>query len=78
MHQRLRRFDVEFWASEFLNALQNTVLYSAQTIAQRSIEKDSQLIESAYQNAKKRVLFLDYDGTLVGFQATPEQAKPDQ
>ena len=27
---------------------------------------------------KKRVLFLDYDGTLVGFQAKPDQAKPDE
>lgn len=78
MHRRIQRYNVEFWASEFINALQRTVLYSAQIIAQRSIEKDSHLIERAYLNAKKRVLFLDYDGTLVGFQSMPDQAKPDE
>lgn len=78
MHRRLRRYNVDFWASEFLHALQRTVSESKQTIMQRSIEKDSHLIENAYQNANRRVLFLDYDGTLVGFCPQPDQARPDE
>jgi trehalose 6-phosphate synthase/phosphatase len=77
MCRRIQRYDIEFWSSEFLNALQKTVMYSEQCITQRSIEKDSHIVESAYQNAKRRVLFLDYDGTLVGFQPKPDQARPD-
>ncbi|MDX9873038.1 MAG: bifunctional alpha,alpha-trehalose-phosphate synthase (UDP-forming)/trehalose-phosphatase, partial [Clostridia bacterium] len=78
MHRRIRRYNVEFWAGKFLNTLQRIVMESTQNIAQRSIEKDSHLIENAYRNAQKRVLFLDYDGTLVGFSAIPDQAKPDE
>ena len=77
MHQRIRRYNVEVWASDFLNALKRTVMDSTHSIAQRSIEKDSKLIETAYKKAQKRVLFLDYDGTLIGYKPRPEQAKPD-
>ncbi|MEA4925888.1 MAG: bifunctional alpha,alpha-trehalose-phosphate synthase (UDP-forming)/trehalose-phosphatase [Syntrophomonadaceae bacterium] len=78
MHRRIQRYNVTFWASDFINALNRVVEDSVMTIRQRSIEKDSHQIESAYKNAGKRVLFLDYDGTLVGFKAIPEQAKPDE
>ncbi len=78
MHRRLQRYNVDFWAGEFLHALRHSVSESTQTIKQRSIEKGSYLIENAYQNANKRVLFLDYDGTLVGFSPQPDQARPDE
>jgi trehalose 6-phosphate synthase/phosphatase len=78
MHRRLQRYNVDFWAKEFLNELQRTFTESTQMITQRSIEKDRQFIIEAYQNAKKRVLLLDYDGTLVGFTPMPDQAKPDE
>ena len=76
MHKRIKRYNVELWANEFLSALNQTVIDSANN-SQISIEKDSSIIENAYKNAQKRVLFLDYDGTLVGFRSLPEQAKPD-
>jgi trehalose 6-phosphate synthase/phosphatase len=31
----------------------------------------------AYQNAGRRLLLLDYDGTLVSFASTPQAARPD-
>jgi trehalose 6-phosphate synthase/phosphatase len=78
IHKRLKRYNVEFWAGEFISSLLHTALDSVTTNTQISIEKNSGLIENAYSHAKKRVLFLDYDGTLVGFKPTPEQAKPDE
>ncbi|MFO7863376.1 MAG: trehalose-phosphatase, partial [Salinivirgaceae bacterium] len=39
----------------------------------KKIEKE---IFDKYQKANKRILFLDYDGTLVGFKDKPSQAKP--
>jgi trehalose 6-phosphate synthase/phosphatase len=33
---------------------------------------------SQYREAQRRLLLLDYDGTLVGFRGKPEQAGPDQ
>ena len=76
IHKRLRRYNVDFWASEFLNALARTVEYSHEVIPSKTIEKNSVFIQDAYRRAKSRILFLDYDGTLVGFASTPERAKP--
>ena len=78
IHKRLKRYNVEFWAGEFINSLHRTMIDSVTINPQISIEKNIGLIEDAYANAKRRVLFLDYDGTLVGFKSTPEQAKPDE
>lgn len=77
MSRRIQRYDIDFWAGEFFNSLRNTVMYYDKSITDRNIEKDSYLLEKAYRNAKNRVLFLDYDGTLVGFQSKPSLAKPD-
>ena len=77
MHRRLKRYNVQFWAGEFLSALNRTVLDSKQTTPETHLDYDSTEIETAYRNAQKRILFLDYDGTLVGFTSTPDQAKPD-
>jgi trehalose 6-phosphate synthase/phosphatase len=78
IHKRLKRYNVEFWAGEFLNALHRTTINSVTISPQISIEKNLGHLEAAYKHSNKRVLFLDYDGTLVGFKSTPEQAKPDE
>ncbi|MDF2609516.1 MAG: bifunctional alpha,alpha-trehalose-phosphate synthase (UDP-forming)/trehalose-phosphatase [Lachnospiraceae bacterium] len=77
MQQRLKRYNVEFWASEFINTL-NTVTEESNIHAQTSIDNNSNPLLKAYHSAEKRILFLDYDGTLVGFKSLPEQAKPDE
>lgn len=77
MHKRLKRYNVEFWGKEFIKELHNTVLESNSINTQISIEKQSDKLELAYKNANKRILLLDYDGTLVGFNAVPEAAMPD-
>ena len=76
IHKRLQRYNVEFWAKEFLRALHDTEPYAALPVSQ-NIEKQCGMLMHAYSDAKKRLLFLDYDGTLVGFRSLPAQAKPD-
>ncbi|NIV39815.1 MAG: bifunctional alpha,alpha-trehalose-phosphate synthase (UDP-forming)/trehalose-phosphatase, partial [Anaerolineae bacterium] len=41
-----------------------------------SMERRGKLLE-AYREADRRLLLLDYDGTLVGFRARAESAVPD-
>ena len=77
MHRRLERYDINFWGEEFLNSLNQTVRDSINMNIQLSAEENIETIKTHYKNAKKRILFLDYDGTLVGFTPIPEQAKPD-
>lgn len=78
MHRRLSRYNVKFWADEFLTALQNTTTEPVQTKPLLDINVESSEMITAYRNAEKRILFLDYDGTLVGFKPIPDQAKPDE
>jgi len=77
MNHRIQRYNVYFWADEFINALNRTVEEQPTTTFQTSIKKDEFKLENAYKDSDKRVLFLDYDGTLVDFSSRPEQAKPD-
>jgi len=35
-------------------------------------------INERYHSSKKRIFFLDYDGTLTGFKTNPRYAKPDE
>jgi len=77
MHKRLKRYTVEVWAEDFLKQLRETFEDASDAAIPKPIEIRSDNLEKAYRNGKKRILFLDYDGTLVGFKAIPEQAKPD-
>jgi len=76
LHKRLKRYDIHFWAEEFLKVL-NEATGKPEDMQTISIERDSSAIEKAYHKAKKRIIFLDYDGTLVGFQSIPQNARPD-
>ena len=78
MHNRLRRYDVDFWANEFLNALDRATADSANNYPAIRLDREGAGIEEAYRHAKKRLIMLDYDGTLVGFQIRPEMAQPDE
>lgn len=78
MKRRLRRYDVHRWAQEFMEkldeikALQHT--YTARKVTAPVLQK----IREDFQAARKRIEFLDYDGTLVGFASRPEKARPDE
>jgi len=78
MTERIRRYTIQKWASEFLKSLDN-VKHIQETNLTRKITKERiDQVVSDYRNSKKRILFLDYDGTLSGFQKEPEDAKPDK
>jgi trehalose 6-phosphate synthase/phosphatase len=76
MQQRLQRYDVVRWAADFMEELNDTIRTS-----ERYYEKmlgasgRSELLE-ACRKSKKRLLLLDYDGTLVPFAALPGDAVP--
>ena len=77
LHKRLRRYNVNFWADEFIAALNNATKLE-EMLETKNIDKNSDVVLSAYKKAKKRIILLDYDGTLVGFKSSPAQAKPDK
>jgi trehalose 6-phosphate synthase/phosphatase len=77
MHRRLQRRHVGFWAEEFIGTLSRIAGDRIDKTPRVSLERNSEALNEAYRSAGNRILFLDYDGTLVGFKAMPEQARPD-
>jgi trehalose 6-phosphate synthase/phosphatase len=78
LQARLKRYNIVKWADDFMSSLEkaseNQKLFNSKKL---NIDLKEQII-SQYRVAKKRVLFLDYDGTLVGFKSKPELASPDE
>jgi trehalose 6-phosphate synthase/phosphatase len=74
MQTRLKRYDVIRWADEFLKEL-SAIKQESKKLETKIITKS--MIEKI-QRAKRRLIFLDYDGTLVPFAKSPELAKPSK
>ncbi|UCF00395.1 MAG: bifunctional alpha,alpha-trehalose-phosphate synthase (UDP-forming)/trehalose-phosphatase [Planctomycetota bacterium] len=77
MQNRLKRYDVSRWISDFLSALTEIKKTQQEVTVRRLSEDIRHRLISEFRRGKKRLLFLDYDGTLVGFSGRPEQAGPD-
>jgi trehalose 6-phosphate synthase/phosphatase len=77
MRERLKRYDVSTWAADFMHSLEKARERRVQLQA-RSLSRDARHdLGEAYRAAESRVLFLDYDGTMVRFAKCPAAAVPD-
>jgi trehalose 6-phosphate synthase/phosphatase len=76
LHRRVHRNTVFAWSERFVSLLRE----AASDQARRSGEQRARLpvgeVVSAFRQARGRLLFLDYDGTLVPFANMPRQAAP--
>ncbi|TGE29401.1 bifunctional alpha,alpha-trehalose-phosphate synthase (UDP-forming)/trehalose-phosphatase [Hymenobacter metallicola] len=78
MQALVRRYDVFDWTDNFLSQLAD-MKAQQRTLATVPLDGSAtaELLHD-FQNAGQRLLLLDYDGTLVPFQADPRRAQPDQ
>ncbi|MBW8686879.1 bifunctional alpha,alpha-trehalose-phosphate synthase (UDP-forming)/trehalose-phosphatase [Chitinophaga rhizophila] len=78
MRQVVAKFNISHWVKLFMTRLQE-VKQLQQSMLARRMNMDMQAqVRNHYKKAPERVIFLDYDGTLVGFQANIDLASPDQ
>lgn len=77
LQERLRRYDVNRWADDFLQTLMQTQKVAAAQHTRALTGKARSTLIQQYAAASRRALFLDYDGTLVPFTGDPKQARPD-
>lgn len=78
MQDRLRNHDVIRWAEDFIRQL----LY----IREEKEKFDVKLLNPSikrqllkdFVKAERKLIFLDYDGTLIAFAEQPDKAKPDK
>ncbi len=78
MQKRLKRYDVNSWANEFVDNLLR--INEASTDFSRKKRLKPENIESMlqhYKGAKNRIIFVNYDGTLVPVTSSPSKARPD-
>ncbi len=78
MQKRLRRFTVLRWADEFMAELQKIRKIQGELAERKLVTSVEKKMAAEFRRAKRALVFLDYDGTLVPFKARPEQAVPDE
>ena len=77
MQERIKRYDISRWAKDFIYKLHETAKVEVGTMPEPMPDKTRGELTDQFQKARRRLLLLDYDGTLVPFAETPEKAKPD-
>lgn len=77
MQKRLERYDVEKWAREFMDSLLAQKKQDAPYVASKLTLDHIDTLMGHYRKARRRILFLDYDGTLAGFKNDPSKVVPD-
>lgn len=75
MQKQIKKFDIHHWGNSFMEQLINNTFnhHEPKTL---DFESRNHLL-SQYQRAKKRLILLDYDGTLTGYKSNPELAVPE-
>jgi trehalose 6-phosphate synthase/phosphatase len=76
LHNRVVRNDVFHWGERFLAALEDAVSSRGRYIDTQPKKLQAGEIREAYVQAGRRLLVLDYDGTLVPYAKWPQQAVP--
>ena len=77
MQRRLRRYDVTRWANDFLSSLLSMNEVQTRVESRLLSAGARQEIFECYRRGRRRLLFLDYDGTLTPLVRHPGLAGPD-
>ncbi len=76
LHARVLRNNVFRWGDRFLTSLQEAVSERGRYVDTQPQRLRPAEAQQAYMSAQRRLLALDYDGTLVPFTDHPHQAAP--
>jgi len=78
MQERLKRYNIVKWGQDFFNTLQN--LYQEKEKLNTKFLNPAIInqIKTVFNKASQRIIFLDYDGTLVPIVSKPSLAIPDK
>ncbi len=77
MQRRLEDYDVERWASDFIDQLGAIKRVQRHLNARKLTPRAREFLVWDYRQTRRRLLLLDYDGTLMPFSARIEKLRPD-
>ncbi|RPH37729.1 bifunctional alpha,alpha-trehalose-phosphate synthase (UDP-forming)/trehalose-phosphatase [bacterium] len=78
MQSRLRRYNVHRWAEDFISQLQFMEPVQDQYLVKLLSEEPRASLVESFVRSKRRLLLLDYDGTLVPLAKRPALARPTE
>lgn len=76
MQDRLRLYDVVQWADDFLSQLLSTKADQKRFQSKLLAASTRERLLRDFRGARRRLIFLDYDGTLVPFADDPQKVQP--
>ncbi len=76
MQRRLQHYNVGHWASEFIYALLHARTLQNEIEARMLTNEAASMLVTDFRKSRRRLLLLDYDGTLIPFAAKPGLARP--
>lgn len=77
MRNVVKKFDVKRWIKNFFDSLAGIKARQQALTTKYAVNALNTGILDKYQHATARTIFLDYDGTLVGFSGNIDEARPD-
>ena len=78
MQQKLKKYDVRHWATTFIDEQKRLMESQQQAHIHRLTGPSRNQMLDAFRQANKRLIILDYDGTLMPFHPDPKAVQPDQ
>ncbi|WP_316820025.1 bifunctional alpha,alpha-trehalose-phosphate synthase (UDP-forming)/trehalose-phosphatase [Pedobacter gandavensis] len=78
MRAIVSKFNIHLWVKNFMDKLKEVKTMQESLHTKHAVTSVKNQINIDYKNSKDRYIFLDYDGTLVGFHADINQASPDE
>ena len=78
MQRRLRRYNVTRWANDFLTGLLGMREVQSRIESKLLSASARKEIIARYRRGRRRLLFIDYDGTLTPLVRDPSMAEPDE
>lgn len=77
MQETIKRYNIHHWVKMFMERL-TVIIEERKSLATKNIDNNTiKSLFDSYKKASKRLLFLDYDGTLTGFKSNPQSVRPD-
>jgi trehalose 6-phosphate synthase/phosphatase len=73
----LRRYDINHWVDVFMKSLVSVKEKQVELEIKHISPRIQREILEDYRKSEKRIIFLDYDGTLMPFYSDPKKAVPD-
>lgn len=77
MQDRIKRYDIVKWGNDMIEELssikEESKKFSVKLLTRHALNG----LMNKYKNAEKRIILLDYDGTLVPFATYPFLSRPD-